>query len=360
MTEKGPRLALFAASLQSGNGGISRVARLMAKAVGRFAQQTGIDASAYALSDAEPYDDLLIATRVYKGSRLRFVGAALGASLGRTHFIYDSLGISRAHSRLPALRRPMLVYMHGIDVWEGTSRHRIAAARRADLLVSNSNYTKARADATFGNFARAQVCWLATESDDPAPPGHPDVPRVLVVSRVEESYKGHDALLDCWPSVVAAVPDARLTFVGSGPRLADLRRRAASSPAADRIDVLGFVPDDALEDLYARSTVFALPSRGEGFGLVYIEAMRHGLPVIASRHDAGQEINLDGQTGYNVDLDRPADLPLRLIELLNAPERAAAMGACGRQRWAAHFRYSAFEARFSIILRDFLDMENPR
>ena len=60
------------------------------------------------------------------------------------------------------------------------------------------------------------------------------------------------------------------------------------------IEFRGFVPDEQIEDVWASATLFAMPGVMEGFGLVYIEAMRHGLPVIASVHDAAPEINLDG------------------------------------------------------------------
>ena len=92
--------------------------------------------------------------------------------------------------------------------------------------------------------------------------------------------------------------------------------------------------------------MFAMPSRGEGFGLVYIEAMRHGLPVIASRQDAGQEINIDGETGFNIDLGSVTELPDRIIYLLENPDLAQAMGLAGYKRWAEHFRYGAFKERF--------------
>jgi glycosyltransferase involved in cell wall biosynthesis len=88
--------------------------------------------------------------------------------------------------------------------------------------------------------------------------------------------------------------------------------------------------------------------------------MRHGLPVIASKQDAGQEINVDGQTGFNIDLTRPAELPDRLIRLLSDPGLAATLGANGRRRWAEYFRYSAFERRFSHILTNSLLRVRPR
>ena len=160
-----------------------------------------------------------------------------------------------------------------------------------------------------------------------------------------EGYKGHAELLAAWPAVVARAPTARLIFAGGGSGVAALREAAASSPVAPSIEVLGFVPENELAGLWARASVFAMPSRGEGFGLVYIEAMRHGLPVIASRHDAGAEVNVDGVTGFNVVLDDAGELADRLIALLVDEQLMQRMCEAARVRWTEHFRYSAFRTR---------------
>jgi phosphatidylinositol alpha-1,6-mannosyltransferase len=226
------------------------------------------------------------------------------------------------------------------------------------LLVSNSAYTRDRADRAFGGFARARVCWLATETDDPLPtrPASAGPPTVVLIGRFDPDggYKGHRELIACWPKVLSGVPEARLLFVGRGPGRPLLEQSAAQSPARSRIEFRGFVPEEDLESVWAEASVFAMPSRGEGFGLVYIEAMRHGIPVVASVHDAAPEINLDAVTGFNVNLDKPDELPEQLIFLLNNPERAAELGRQARERWSNHFRYSCFRERFLPILREFL------
>ena len=354
-----PRVLLAAESLCPGHGGINRVARLLVRTLGTLIDQGEIDlAQALTLNDRMLPGDLPFGGRTARGSRLRFVADVHRAALGHTHVIYDFLGMARAHPKTPFLRRPFAVWLHGIEVWEQLRPERYAAAERATTLFCNTHYTRDRAEHLHGGFARAEVCWLATESNQPGPvrKGAPDPPTVLILGTIshEQAYKGHDALIACWPEVTRRVPDARLMIVGSGPRLPEVQALAAASPVAGRIEFRGFVPEPDLDAIWDQASVFAMPSRGEGFGLVYIEAMQRGIPVLASVHDAAKEINLDGETGYNVDLDRPDELPERLIRLLDDPAHAAALGANGRQRWAAHFTHAAFVQRFSPLLRDFL------
>lgn len=353
-------MALFATTLEPGRGGVARVARLVARALARRRREGRIDASVCSLLDERPPSGLGLPARACAGSRALFVASFVQAAWKRSHFLYDCLGMARVHRRWPGMGgASSLTFVNGVEVWEQARAPRLAAARRVDTLVAISEFTRRRAQQLHGGFERAEVCWPATEDDDEPPRlSTPEVPRALMVSRVEEAYKGHGLLVDVWPRIVDLVPEARLTFAGHGSGLEALRRKIADSPARDRIEALGFVSEEDLQRLYGRSSVFVMPSRGEGFGLVYIEAMRYGLPVVATVHDAASEVNVDGETGYNVDLDRPEELPRRLAELLADPETARDMGERGRQRWRQHFRYSAFERRFLELLDVFL-AKNP-
>lgn len=352
------RVLLAAESLDAGNGGISRVARLMATVAAEQQRAGQLRADALVLNREASSLKTGLAVAAAEGRRTTFVARAHSASFSHSHFMYDFVGMARAHCRLPLLRRPFLTWMHGIEVWEDTRPDRIAWARRADVLVANSAYTRDRAERAHGGFSRAKVCWLATESDEESPlqraAGGP--PTVTLVARLTltDRYKGHRELIGCWPRVVAAVPDARLLFVGRGPGREHIQELASRSPACRSIELHGFVPDEDMEAVWAGTTVLAMPSRGEGFGLVYIEAMRHGIPVVASVHDAAPEVNLDGVTGFNVNLDKPDELPERLIFLLKNPDRAVQLGRHGQERWRNHFRYSSFRERFLPILNEFL------
>jgi phosphatidylinositol alpha-1,6-mannosyltransferase len=145
-------------------------------------------------------------------------------------------------------------------------------------------------------------------------------------------------------------------MAGGGPGEPVVRSLIERSSARDQIELLGFVPEAELPALWARANVLAMPSIGEGFGLTYIEAMRHGLAVLGSLQDAAVEINQDGVTGLNVDLYRPGALSEALIELLSDPTLSARMGEAGRALWQKSFCYSAFRARFLPLLEQFLGL----
>lgn len=351
-------LYLGLGSLVAGNGGISRVSRLTARVVAdEVAAGRLPSASACLLQDDTNHAPSALTTHLCRNSKVAFAVRSCLGKLTHSHAAYDFVGLANAHQLLPLPSRPYLTWIHGIEVWPPWTRPKyIRAARRARCLVSNSAYTRERAGETHPFFRSAVVCWLATEEDHPPPTATPaGPPRVTIIGRLSEDYKGHSELIDAWPAVRSAVPDAVLTVIGSGPALEGFREQAVRRGLSDEaVEFRGFVPEADMTKVWASTHVFAMPSRGEGFGLVYIEAMRQGRPVVGSVHDAAVEVNVDGQTGYNVNLDRPRELGERLIHLLRHPDLCQRLGEQGRERWATHFRYSAFRERFTPILRRFL------
>ncbi len=348
------RSVLAVESVETQNSGIGRVARLMKRVFQeRCSDQKGGSLYTVVLNDGRARTDINASISQCHGSRLRFVTEIQGRGLLARQFAYDSLSMARAHTMGPACLKQSLAWMHGIEVWENARNVHLRTARRVSLLITNSEYTKCRAEKLHPAIARARVCWLGTETDDPAGPAfgpdHP--PTVLLLARIDqESYKGHEELVQSWPDVLRQVPKARLLIAGDGPGFMGLHRKIAQSPGARNIELAGFITEEKIPALWNETDVFAMPSRGEGFGLVYIEAMRYGKPVIASRQDAGKEINVHGETGYNVDLDRPSDLVEALVRLLLDRTQAQSMGGAGQERWRRHFSWSAFRTRFTKLI----------
>jgi phosphatidylinositol alpha-1,6-mannosyltransferase len=345
-------------AIVAASGGVARVGRLMIRALtGPLTPRTVVT-----LSDSEPipFDDPPLESKPSGGSQLRFASSAIKAHFSHSRFLYSFLGLARAHGLISVRDKPFLSFGHGVEIWPGPwlRSDRIRIARRATRLLTNSEHTKRIASGVDSTFERSKVVWLATEEDDfpPVTPVTEPPPRVLILARIDEGYKGHRELIECWTRIVAAVPGAILTIAGRGPRLEEYKALASQSPVAGQIEFLGFVPETEMPDLWRRTAVFAMPSRGEGFGLVYIEAMRYGVPVIASIHDAGNEVNADGVTGFNVNMDKVDELPERIIALLKDRDLAARMGRAGQARWAEHFRFSAFRDRFQPIMKEFLSI----
>jgi phosphatidylinositol alpha-1,6-mannosyltransferase len=349
------KLQLSATRLDLAASGIGRVGRLMARVLGEAKSAGRLNVSALTLSPAPPE---LFGIRVSstRDSPLEFLARNTLASARADCYVYDFAGVARAHPR-GRLARPYLTWMHGIDVWENARADHLARLRSAALLLVNSEYTRNRADRLHSGLKQARICWLATESDEPAPPPLPDhPPTVTILSRIDasESYKGHRELIEAWPSVRKLVSTAQLVIAGDGSGRQALEELARRTAPDSGIQFLGFVPDAQIPMLLRTSNVFAMPSRGEGFGLAYIEAMRFGIPVVASVHDAAPEINLHGVTGLNVDLTHPEALSAALSRLLAEPELAQSYGAAGQARWDQHFRFARFRERFGQHLADLI------
>jgi phosphatidylinositol alpha-1,6-mannosyltransferase len=353
--------ALAAISLNTRGGGVARVSCLIRRV---FADHWG---STCRLKTLTSGDDLHSTTldRVGFGAEL-----AAAQALGHCRWVfYSHLRIARVQAFIPApLRRPYAVFLHGIEAWRPLTRTERRVLEGATLLVANSAYTARRVAEAHPWIGPIAACPLAlappgasARAEGPSAVCMERAPRlgphaVLVVARMSaaERYKGHDELLDAWPAVLSRVPDAQLVLVGEGDDVARLKARAARVTSPESVMFTGFVTDATLDTLYRRAAVFAMPSRDEGLGLVYLEAMAHGLPCIGSVHDAATEVIDDGVTGYLVDQSSGAQLADRIGTLLTDEAKRLQMGARGLARCQGHFTYDQFRGRLlSLVLASF-------
>jgi phosphatidylinositol alpha-1,6-mannosyltransferase len=268
----------------------------------------------------------------------------------------DLVGLARALDLpLPGRPRRYAIFCHGVElgrVEPGSRRERAVVG--AWRLLANSEYTARSLRERFPRAAeRVRVVTLCIDpertgiwshSEPAAPP--PREPAALIVGRLwsEERGKGHDELLDAWRGVRERVPRAQLWVVGDGDDRPRLERRAREQGLADAVRFLGHVSDAELGDVFRRASLFAMPSRQEGFGLVYAEAMWHGLPCIVSSADAGAEVVRAGQTGLVVPYGDAQALRAAVVELLSDPERCRRLGEAGRREARERFGFPRFRA----------------
>ena len=158
--------------------------------------------------------------------------------------------------------------------------------------------------------------------------------RVLFVGNITPR-KGVDTLID---GLAAADGDAELTVVGTPVDeryVARCRDRAVDHGLTDRVTFTGPIDDDALAAAFGEHHVLAVPSRYEGYGIVYLEGMGFGLPAVASRAGGATDIVTDGENGFLVDPGDAAAVADAISTLAADRERLATMGQAARERYAA-------------------------
>ena len=277
---------------------------------------------------------------------------------------FDHLGLARVQRIVPRVfRRPYGVFLHSIEAWTPLNSNRRGILRNAKLRVANSNYTARRVAAAHPETGAIEVCQLTlglnlstTDARGCKMPAQVleriRLHSVLIVGRMmhAERHKGHDELIMAWPSVLQAVPDAHLVVTGGGDDADLLKALAARLNVAEHIFFTGRVSDHTLDAIYSRAAVFAMPSRAEGFGMVYLEAMAHRLPCIGSLHDAAGEIIVDGETGFLVNQDEIRELASKIVCLLLDPELRERFGRAGLARVQDRFSLKRFEKRAAEVL----------
>jgi phosphatidyl-myo-inositol dimannoside synthase len=211
-------------------------------------------------------------------------------------------------------------------------------ARRSGRIVVPSRYSAETAARLYG--LALDSLRIVPEPLDPDPwrrlaldsPPRPSVPTLLNVAH-QYPRKDTATLVAALPLIRRQVPEARLRVIGGGPELEALRDQARRLGLADHIRFAGSVPgDEALRRAYFQAHVFCLPSRQEGFGIVFLEAMAAGLPIVAARAGAAPEVVEDGRTGLLVPPGNPEALAAAVVRLLQTPDLARTLGEQGRRR----------------------------
>ena len=165
-------------------------------------------------------------------------------------------------------------------------------------------------------------------------------------------------LIRSMPKVLERHPDTKLLIVGVGSLERELEKLAERLGVADQVIFAGKVSFEDLPAYYNAASVFAMPARTrgrgldvEGLGIVYLEAQACGVPVIAGNSGGAPETVIDGETGIVVDGSSERSVATGLVEILDNPERAAAMGARGREHVVQSWTWEVMAARARRILR---------
>ena len=210
-----------------------------------------------------------------------------------------------------------IVLTHGIDVWDLKEGLKYNGLKNADMVVSVSQYTK---DRIVENGIEESKIKLLQDTIDVSFFRRKDINQellhkltlgnrrvLLTVGRIDSSerYKGHDVMLD----VLRELDEGYVWLViGSGDDLPRLRQNAENMGVIEKVRFLGHVENNTLVDYYNLCDVFVMPSKGEGFGIAFLEAMACGKTVIGGNRDGSTEPFMNGKLGFMVDPDSAEEI----------------------------------------------------
>ncbi|OBA82268.1 alpha-(1-2)-phosphatidylinositol mannosyltransferase [Mycobacterium sp. 1164966.3] len=239
---------------------------------------------------------------------------------------------------------------------------------QTDVVTFVSRYTRSRFAPAFGPAASLEYLPPGVDTDRfrPDPAGRAELraryglgerPTVVCLSRLVPR-KGQDVLIKALPSIRRRVDGAALVIVGGGPYLDTLRKLARECGVADHVTFTGGVATDELPAHHALADVFAMPCRTrgagmdvEGLGIVFLEASATGVPVIAGESGGAPEAVQHNKTGLVIDGRSAENVADAVSEVLADRDRAAAMGAAGREWVTSQWRWDTLAARLGDLLR---------
>lgn len=271
---------------------------------------------------------------------------------------------------LPALpgvrinRRRLWTMVHGLEIFGGVTQSQVAAFRRSERIVCVSRHTAECLTRQLPELAPRVAVLQNTFDEQTFKPAR--VPMalpqwsirvedevVLSVGRLSsaERYKGFDRLIAALPHVLRERPRALLVLAGKGDDRVRLERFAREKGVSERVRFTGFVPQDELVTLFRRCQLFAMPSTGEGFGIVFLQALGCGKPVVGGNRDGSVDALANGELGRLIDPLSVPEIERSIVEALGeATARDAPWDDRLREGVVARFGRRRYRQRIAALL----------
>jgi phosphatidylinositol alpha-1,6-mannosyltransferase len=262
----------------------------------------------------------------------------------------------------------LVLIAHGIEVWRPLAAPRRWMLGRVDLILPVSHFTKDKMKELY-KLPETKFCVMNNCLDpfleSPLLPGRapqllkrygldPESRVLLTVSRMvdTEQYKGYDRVLEALPALLPLYPNLRYLLVGKydqaeKQRLDDIIDKLGLQ---DRVKFTGFVPDVEMAMHFKLADLFIMPSEKEGFGIVFIEAMFYGLPVIAGNKDGSVDALCNGELGTIVDPENLTEMSDAIKKILDAPAEFEP----DQQKLKSQFSYEWYKRKLYNCLRSVL------
>lgn len=266
-----------------------------------------------------------------------------------THFVVPTGPVGQLLARM--YRIPNVLSVHGGDLYDpskASSPHRHAWLRapiryllkRADKLVGQSRNTLEHVESIYGVHRPSVLIPLGIERPPAARAARKDfgIPDDAFVAVTVGRLVARKATLKLVQALKAAQrPDAHLLIIGDGPDADAVRAAAAAANLSDRVHLAGQVCEERKWQALASADIFASTSQHEGFGLVFLEAMAYGLPIICFDHGGQTDFLASGETGFVVPLNDLRAFTGGLVQLHDSRPLAKRMGLTNSKRVEGYF-----------------------
>jgi len=354
------RILMLATDAHGGHGGIAQYNRDVLKSLSAFSEIGEVTVltrtPANEVGDLPPH---ITYERSSTRGSLAFAGAAVWHWLrGDWDLIYCAhINFMLLACLLRVLRRrPILLAVYGIDAWTPPSRKWLRRfSVRPDFVISISRLTLDRFLAWSGfDSSRTMITPNAIDLDlygvGPKPADLLSRYRlegrtvIMTLGRLacRERYKGFDEVLEILPRLKEQVPNVCYIIAGDGDDEDRLAAKAERLGVADRVIFTGRIPETRKADFYRLADAYVMPSQGEGFGFVILEALACGIPTIGSSRDGTYEALREGLLGIAVDPTDAAAVEAAILQALRSDKKVP--------EGLAYFAYPAFSERIEAAI----------
>ena len=339
------KILLLTLKTFSATGGIEKVCKVAGKALYEQTLTGPVSFQIHSMYDKQSDAD---DNKYFPGEHFR------GFGVNKIKFIYQSVRegcrsntVILSHANLLLVgwliklfspKTKLMLFAHGIEIWDKLGSLKTSMLKSCDSVLSVSNYTSQRVQQTHG--IAAEKCKVLNNSLDPYLPIVSEADRqqlaetlrkhygyskddkiIFTLTRLssKERYKGYDKVLEALEGVVKKYPTVQYLIAGKYDEIEkeNLLAQAKALGLEKNLKIAGFIPDDSLTAHFSMSDLYVMPSRKEGFGIVFVEAMYYGVPVIAGNHDGSVDALLNGQLGALVNPLDVAEIENSILNILN-------------------------------------------
>jgi glycosyltransferase involved in cell wall biosynthesis len=357
-----------------GVGGIQEAGRLTAAALKKISlHQNGWSTYFQSLSDPPGVHEFVaaegkICARGFGRHKARFVLSAVRQSRQGARAVlaaHPHLALPAAGTKWFSPQIKTLVMSHGVEVWKPLPWLRRRALLSADIVLAPSSDT-AQKLAEIQGVPQSQIRKLAwplnpdflrladARTDLHLPKEFPRGRVILTVGRwaASERYKGADDLIRSMVQLRMKFPDLYLVAVGEGDDLSRLKKIAVDAGVSGSVRLLTSLSRQEIAACYARCEIFALPSTGEGFGLVFLEAMAFGKPLVGAACGGTTDVVEDNVNGLLVPARDSERLAEALAALLQDELLRTKLGRHGAEIVRRDYSFEVFQSKLKLILEE--------